>query len=420
MKDEPEHWFCNRLINEALLALTHHTNAPVHINVPLSEPLFDFSVAELPEIRKIDRYFTDQPSFNMTQTLSDQWNRAKNPLIIVGQQPYSRELNRLLSLFESDKKCVVLSEHIGNVECGIHNFDSILYSAAEDENLKPDLVIYFGGHVVSKRLKAFIRNNPPQSLWYITPDGEVIDTFKSLTALIENKPLLVLEALYNTEKRFSDEYHSHWESLSKEVEECSESYSFSEFSDIYALKMVIEALPKSCLQLANSSIVRNSQLFPLMNIKSTFCNRGTSGIEGSLSTAVGFSVGCEELTYLIIGDLSFFYDMNGLWNQYVSNKLRILVINNGNGQIFNTLPNLEKSEIRSKFIAAEHNTSVEAWVKDRGCAYLSANNKDELEISLSEFCNPNINNQPLVLEVFTDSKISEADIKEYYKQLKYK
>ena len=415
IKDDAELWHCNRLVNEALLALTHRTNGPAHINIPLSEPLFDFSATELPDARKIERYENADSKFSLPQQLIRQWDRAKRPLIIIGQQPLEKDIHLIINKLSAKNKCLIFAEQIGNIQCAeniISNFDAILYAFSDKEELKPDLVVYLGGHIVSKRLKSFIRNNRPENVWRIALDGEATDTFKCLTTVVEALPLPVLQALQRTEKIFPECYTDNWKTLSDKIKKRLASYPFSAFSDIYVMKKTMEQLPACALQLGNSSIVRNAQLFPLRNAKEVFCNRGTSGIEGSMSTAVGFSAGYSGLTYLIIGDLSFFYDMNALWNEYVSGKLRILVINNGNGQIFNTLPGLAKSEIRGKFIAATHHASVRAWVEDRGFIYLSANDQQELEDALSLFCNPQ-ENKPLVLEVFTDAKVSEDDLKRY-------
>lgn len=420
VKDESELWYCNRQINEALLALTHRTNGPVHINIPLSEPLFDFSVSELPEVRKIDRYTTANPQFTLSEQLLEQWNKAERPLIIAGQQIYSPEISKAIDELSEKSNCLVLAEQISNLynsRTVVSNFDSILYAYPEDENLKPDLVIYFGGHIVSKRLKAFIRSNKPENLWLITPDGEVVDTFKCLTTIVEDNPLPTLQALLESKRTFSEDYKTAWEKRSREIAKRSEKYSFTAFSDLYIMKEVIEHLPNCSLQLANSSIVRNAQFFTLKNVQEVFCNRGTNGIEGSMSTAVGFSSENKSLTYLFVGDLSFFFDMNALWNQHLSNKLRILVVNNGNGQIFNTLPNLHKSEIRTKFIAAAHDSSVKAWVEDRGFIYLTASIQEDLKEVLNIFCDPEYE-KPLVLEVFTSAEVNEQDIKDYYKHLK--
>lgn len=421
VKDDSELWHCNRLINDALLTLEDRVAGSVHINIPLSEPLFDFSVSQLPDARKIERCRLYSEQFALPQSLLDEWSEAKNPMLIVGQLPYSEDISSLIGKLVKEKNCVVLSEHTSNIKSKergvISNFDSVLYANQDDDALKPDLVIYLGGHIVSKRLKAFIRTNQPKYLWMIRPDGELVDTFKCLTTVVEADSIAVLEVLGRTEKVFEKTFQNYWSSLSDKTEEKAEKHRFEGFTDLSALKKVMEHLPECSLHLANSSVVRNAQLFYSENVKELFCNRGISGIEGSMSTAVGFSAQNDDLTYLFIGDLSFFYDMNALWNKYISSKLRIFVVNNGNGQIFNNLPILEKNEAQREFIAASHNASVKAWAEDRGFIYLSAEDDAQLDNALPLFCNIKVD-APLIFEVFTDSELSERDFKAYYKQLK--
>lgn len=422
IKGTNEHWYCNRLINEALLSLHHRIAGPVHINIPLSEPLFDFSITELPDVRKIERCAFLNNNFELPTHLQEQWKKAKKPMIIVGQQSLNDKINKGLQALASKKGCVILAEHIANIhemQHPIYNFDSILYATKDNKELIPDLIIYLGGHIVSKRLKALIRENNQENLWLISPEGEVVDTFKCLSVIIEAEPLNIIEALERIDKDSENEYQNTWYKLSDEIKKRSDNYTFPDFSDLFVTKTILEHLPDACIQLANSSVVRNAQLFQIHKVKEVFANRGTSGIEGSMSTAVGYSVAKEVLTYLLIGDLSFFYDMNALWNKYLSGKLRILVINNGNGQIFNTLGGLQKSEIISDFIAGVHQTSVKAWVEDRGCRYLSAKNRQEFELVIPEFCNEEIiADKPIVLEVFTDADMNTTDLKEFYKHLK--
>lgn len=134
-----------------------------------------------------------------------------------------------------------------------------------------------------------------------------------------------------------------------------------------AVGALIKSLPeKSVLHLANSSVVRYAQLYAISPTIEVCCNRGTSGIEGSLSTAVGYAATSDKLNFAAIGDLSFFYDMNALWNVNVGSNLRILLLNNGGGEIFHTLPGLEMSEASHKFITAVHKTSAKGWAEERG------------------------------------------------------
>jgi 2-succinyl-5-enolpyruvyl-6-hydroxy-3-cyclohexene-1-carboxylate synthase len=162
-----------------------------------------------------------------------------------------------------------------------------------------------------------------------------------------------------------------------------------------------------------------AQLFGLPSSVHCFCNRGTNGIEGSLSTAVGYAAATQRLTVLLTGDLSFFYDMNGLWNRHLAPHLRILLNNNGGGEIFHTLPGLNRSEALNDFIAAAHSSEAKAWAEQQGLRYLAARSAEELQQKMPLFMNPN-SDKPVLLEVFTSAMENKEVIASYYQQQKNK
>ena len=182
---------------------------------------------------------------------------------------------------------------------------------------------------------------------------------------------------------------------------------------------IINNLPTSCsLHLANSSTVRYAQLFQLPNGIEIFSNRGTNGIEGSLSTAIGHAATSDKLNFIFIGDLSFFYDMNALWNNHIQSNIRILLLNNGGGEIFYALPGLDIQTNTKKFVTANHKTSARAWAEDRGFRYFSVHNENELNATIKDFTNPNITDEPIILEAFTDKDTDVKLLKAYYHTLK--
>lgn len=196
--DEDE-WYCNRLINEALLETHHHGKGPVHINVPVTEPIFRFTVESLPEVRVITRYQGLNVYDRDYNELIKRLNQYQKRMIIVGQM-------NLIYLFEKKyskllyKHFAWLTEHISNQTIPgipVKNFDVALYAMDEDtqEKMVPELLITYGGHVVSKRLKNFLRKNPPKEHWHVSADGEVIDLYGSLTTVIEMDPFEFLEKI---------------------------------------------------------------------------------------------------------------------------------------------------------------------------------------------------------------------------------
>ena len=415
--DEDE-WFCNRLIYQALLETNHHGKGPVHINVPVSEPLFGFTTAALPGVRVITRYQGLNIYDRDYNDLIDRMNKYRKRMIVVGQM-------NLIYLFEKRytkllyKHFAWLTEHIGNQTVPgipVKNFDTALYAMPEEQmnRMAPDLLITYGGHIVSKRLKKFLRQHPPKEHWHVSPDGEVTDLYCSLTTVIEMDPFEFLEKIAGLLENHTPEYPRIWEDYCKAVPE--PEFAYSEMAAVGAL---IKSLPeKSVLHLANSSVVRYAQLYAISPTIEVCCNRGTSGIEGSLSTAVGYAATSDKLNFAAIGDLSFFYDMNALWNVNVGSNLRILLLNNGGGEIFHTLPGLEMSEASHKFITAVHKTSAKGWAEERGFLYLRAENDGQLAETMQTFTCPETVERPILLEVFTDKDEDIRMLKNYYHQLK--
>lgn len=416
--DEDE-WYCNRLINEALLELNHHGKGPVHINIPISEPLFRFSTGELPKVRVITRYQGLNVYDKEYNDLIDRMNKYNKRMMVVGQM-------NLIYLFEKKickllyKHFTWLTEHTGNRTVPgmpIKNFDALIYSMPEDqqEKLIPELVITYGGHVVSKRLKQFLRKHPPKEHWHVSLDGEVADLYGSITTVIEMDPFEFLEKIaYMLESNKIYDYPKVWENLSKNIPEPEVPYS-----EISAIGSLIKALPaEAALHLANSSTVRYAQLFSVPESVEVCCNRGTSGIEGSMSTAIGYAAGSEKLNFIIIGDLSFFYDMNALWNNYIRSNVRILLLNNGGGEIFQALPGFEMTEQTRRFVTATHSTTAQGWATERGFQYTSVHNKEELEEAMALFTQTESTEKPLLMEVFTDKAEDIKILKDYYHKLK--
>lgn len=416
---EEDEWYCNRLLNEALLELNHHGRGPIHINVPISDPFFKLPVTELPEARVITRYQGLSVYDKDYQPLIDRLNRYQRRMVIVGQmnliylfdKKYTKMLYKHFAWFtENISNRTIPGQAIRNIEpllCSM-NFEA-------QEKMRPELVITYGGHVISKRLKNFLRRHPPKEHWHVSPDGEVMDLYGSLTTVIEMDPFEFLEKIAPMMENRTPDYPRQWEALSKAIPQAEFTYS-----EMSAIGKVIRNLPTPCsLHLANSSTVRYAQLFDVPEEVEILSNRGTNGIEGSLSTAIGYAAVSEKLNFILIGDLSFFYDMNALWNANYGSNIRILLLNNSGGEIFHALPGLELHENARRFVTATHQTSAKAWAEDRGFEYLSAHNEGELDTAVAHFVQPSITNRPMLFEVFTDKTQDVEKLKEYYHNLKH-
>jgi 2-succinyl-5-enolpyruvyl-6-hydroxy-3-cyclohexene-1-carboxylate synthase len=168
------------------------------------------------------------------------------------------------------------------------------------------------------------------------------------------------------------------------------------------------------LQLANSSIIRYAQLFNLHSNLEIYCNRGTSGIEGSTSTAIGASLISTDQTVLITGDISFIYDSNALWNNYLKNNFRIILINNSGGGIFKFIPG-PKSTNTLDFFVTPHHLNARLLCEMYGLEYQYAENTEELNEELKSFYL--LGEKPKLLEINTPDKINNKVLEGYFKAL---
>lgn len=418
IRTEEDEWYANRLINEALLELNHHGKGPVHINVPISEPLFRFTADQLPQARIITRYQGLNVYDKQYDDLIARLNKYNKRMVVVGQMSliylFERKICKLLY-----KHFAWLTEHLSNRTIpglAVKNFDTILYALPEEEQEKlvPDLLITYGGHIVSKRLKQFLRKHPPKEHWHVSPDGEIADLYGHLTTVIEMDPFEFLEKIAYLLENKPTEYPRIWETRSKKYPEPEFDYS-----EMAAIGKLLRALPpESALHLGNSSTVRYAQLYTVPDTVEVCCNRGTSGIEGSLSTAIGYASASAKTNFIVLGDLSFFYDMNALWNGNIRRNVRILLLNNGGGEIFQALPGLKMEEQTHRFVTAAHTTSAEGWATERGFSYTQVRNQEELEEAIAAFTRPDATDRPLFLEVFTDKAADIQLLKSYYHHLK--
>ncbi len=414
-----DEWYCNRLINEAILSTQHHQRGPAHINIPISEPLFKLNVEELPQVRKIERFIGLKRHLPEVQTLLEKLKRTQKRMVLVGQHNFiylfDKQYRKRLA-----KQFVWLGEHISNQTIpakAITNFDLVLRSASDEqkEELRPELLITYGGHNISKELKQYLRSYPPQEHWHIDLEGKVCDLFCALTSVIELDPFEFLETIANVLDNNTPQYPKRWEHLSN----ICQSPNFT-YSSISAVQSLLEHMPKdSSLHLANSSAIRYAQLFTIDPSIEVCSNRGVNGIEGSLSTAVGYALTSKKLNFIIIGDLSFFYDINALWHKYLSPNIRILLLNNGGGEIFANLKGLEQTKEMKQFVSGSHKTTAKALVEDRGLQYMSATCEQDL-IKALDFLLTADSNYPRLVEVFTDEAENIKQLQAYYTKLNQK
>lgn len=424
--NDEERWLCRRLVNEAMHLATCRRGAPVHINVPISEPLFEFDTEQLPQLSRfnnIKRAAIKDASMDMPDAFHD----ATRPMIVIGQLAHgtvSHETIRSLS-----EKYVVMSEPLSNPSyMTIHFDEAIRYivsdnsSINDDEDDKtayyPDYVIYVGDTLVSKPARRFLRNAKAPSC-LITPDAaDIHDPLMTLTDIVEcdtdsiNALLASLCDAPDTDERCR--FHDRWQSFLDAYAAHADAYA-PEYSQMATVKYFEEQLADLdidiCVHYANSSAVRLACIYAQHYV---WCNRGVNGIEGSLSTAAGFSLATHDMTVCVIGDLSFFYDQNALWNSNLRGNLRIILLNNRGGGIFRQLPGLSDSPAADDLVMASHENTAQGICTQNDIGYMSAKNMDEMQIGVVTLLTRE-SERPMLLEVFTDSNDDVKALEKYFK-----
>lgn len=434
--NDEERWLCRRLINEALHLCTCRQAAPVHINVPITEPLFTFNVEQLPQVTLYRSH-----SINAT-TCADNgalqpFLAAQKPMIVMGQTAKGVVSDATLRTLSA--RFVVLAEPLSNSGYTVihadeaarlllndkHNIGEMMGFNSEtagcngetSDNFLPDYVLYLGDTLVSKALRQLLRRaKAPTCL--VTPDAtQVPDPLMTLTDIVEcplDKMDALLASLAGNEAvtPSAHNFHARWQTLLTLCANHAEGYEppYSQMATVRYFESQLEDLDINLhVHYANSSAVRLASIYAAHRV---WCNRGVNGIEGSLSTAAGFSLATPDMVVCIIGDLSFFYDQNALWNSQLHGNLRIILLNNHGGGIFTTLPGLNDSAAAHDMVSATHNADARGICTQNDIGYLKANNIDEMQLGIVTLLTQQTD-RPMLLEVFTHADEDAKAMKDY-------
>ena len=408
--------FINEAINVAIVR-----KGPVHINVPFEEPLYE-TTNKLSIDFNVTGRNVSQPLVNVDDIIAytTLWNYSNKILVLVGEcAPNSIEQEWLekLALLPS---VVVMTEATSNLHhpSFINNIDSLItpFLNADFVKLQPRILITFGGMIISKRIKVFLRKYKPRHHWHID-EQRAYNTFGILTKHFQVEPNQFFRQFLPFVKIMESDYKAFFEKIhDKRKAKHKEYLSNVAFSDLKAFGILFSNLPKNLqLQISNSSPIRYAQLFDIDQSIEVFCNRGTSGIDGSTSTAIGAAVGSKKPTVLITGDVGFLYDSNALWNNYIPKNFKIILINNGGGGIFRILPGHEEIETFNTFFETSHCLTAEHLSKMYQFDYLIASDTKSLIKGLKHLFEPN--EKPTILEVFTPTRENDKLLKQYFKEL---
>ncbi len=400
-----DQWAINRIINEAINLSLQEPKGPVHINVPFREPFYPEGKEKI-TYSKDSRIIEDLQSTNMlssdqAEQLKREWSKYSKILVVAGQLEYDNNLIASLGNFMQSQPAAIAGDIISNLnslEGVVRHTDVFLAQAPDDvkKSLRPDLLITFGKSVISKSLKIFLRKYSPKAHWHIQPAGLVADPFQSITKVINAFPASFFEALQTTEKskvfekQKQSNYQKLWEAEEHRAERSLKDFFTKEaFGELELVHEVIRQLPPLCnLHLANSMSVRYANLVGLNDSNkniNVFSNRGTSGIDGCTSTAVGHSLINELPNFLITGDLAFFYDRNAYWHNYNLPNLRIVLLNNHGGIIFKMIDGPGSLPETDEYFVTKQNLNAKKLCEEFDFDHLKLDNKRKIKNTLKDF-----------------------------------
>ena len=425
-KEGEEHQQHNETEINIALNTAIELSGPVHVNLPFSEPLYD-CVDDLqvrPQHVPARRVTTISDSITSEiENLKKLWAASYKILLLVGvQKPNTLSEDIILKLAQNDG-VVIMTETTSNMHhpFAVNAIDQLIAPFSEEDykTLQPELLITFGGMIVSKKIKAFLRKYQPSHHYHLD-SKKAYDTYFSLTSHIKAGPEYVFEKLLLEQPEHSGIYRKNIQSIKAIREDKHAAYlEGAPYSDFKVYEQIFDFLPDHYqLQLSNSTAIRYSQLFKLDSSIAVFCNRGTSGIDGSMSTAIGAASQTDTPVLFITGDLSFLYDSNALWNRYIPKNFKIIIVNNSGGGIFRILPKAKAMTHFESFFETRHDLTAEHLAKQYDCNYTKAIDLASLQLELKTLFSISEAQKPSILEVFTPPTINDQVLLDYFKYIR--
>ena len=329
----------------------------------------------------------------------DALKRSPRILVVYGQSyPASERELAAVNEFARKYNCVILTDFLSNIHsdyciANSYNMLNAITQKEFNERLSPDILISIPGKRLMNDPITFKIRHGRRDIrnWDVEPDGRFKDYYFRLSSIIEMSKERFFEwfgkeagasknngAYYNAWKEYCDKYSSP---------------EGTAFNSQYVQSRFLPRVPgNSILHLGVGLSFYTTRMYPLNPDVHVFCNMGTNGIDGCTSTFMGqCAVEKDRLCFLIVGDLSFFYDMNSLWNKPLHKNMRILLVNNSGTGL------LRGHNLRG--ISSEHHASAKGWVENCGFTYMTASNPDEFDARLEEFVSDR-SESPLFFEVF--------------------
>ena len=407
-----------------VLDLSIKRKGPVHLNIPLEEPLYGMTEEVIPFEAIAHKDAEVAPISSDLEGIRKRWNESKKKWVIIGVLSPDSIKSEYVSMLCEDPSVIVFTETTSNVwhSKAIHSIDTLMASLElsemrDKESIGPEILLTFGGMVISKKIKSFLRIYAPTHHWHVD-EKKAYNTYYRLDQHFIQSPNSFVRELYARGTEYQENgYHDLVFSLFENFKAYGKSYLKKlPFSDLDVFYRIAQLLPNGIqLQIANSSSIRYAQLMDWPETTKFFCNRGASGIDGSTGTAVGAAQISNEPIILITGDLSFFYDINGLWNDYIPRNFKIILINNQGGGIFRILPGEKDSPSYDRYFETIHNREAKYVAKTFGFKYQKVSSQWQLNRKLSRFFKAT--DSPRILEIHTPRKVNDKVLLDYFKAM---
>lgn len=409
--------------NDALIQqaidLCKKKKGPVHINIPFEEPLYNTIEQYSYTPVSIDIEEENPQSFELKEFVSA-WKNASRKLVLIGSQNPNLLSDAIIETLANDPSVLVMTEITSNVHHSrfFNHIDTLItrFTDKQIQAFQPEILLTIGGMVVSKRIKALLRKHPAKQHWHVDT-LRAYDTYGYLNHFIKSTAQNFFLQLYASHTPIPSDYQKIFcEIMEKKWLAHQDYLKKVPFSDLKVFEKLAQSIPAdSQLHISNSAGIRYAMLFPFDSSIEVFCNRGTSGIDGCTSTAIGAATTTPKITTLITGDISFFYDSNALWNNYIPKNFKIIIVNNGGGGIFRILPGHQENAIFNTYFETEHQISAQYLAEMFQCKYLTAHDMTSLENALTKLYSEH--DRPCILEIFTPTKDNQHIQREYFKHV---
>lgn len=416
-----DHAYNDRILNEAL-SMAALREGPVHVNLPFEEPLYGTTTTAIqPKTIKVVGG-RPQLSVEEIQEIINVWNQPVKKWVLVGQVLPGPQWGEAIHSLAKDGNTLIWTESTTNLpeEATIGHIDRVINTITDEQKaeLVPEVLLTFGGAIISKMVKKLLRDHSPKVHIHIDVKWPQPDTFRALTHGVIARPEEFFKHFLPSLQATSGGYRKRWMDIAHRRRELHASFEKQvSFSDFAVFRDTLDQIPSNWkLQFANSSVIRYVQLFDGGRENLHFSNRGTAGIDGSSSTAVGMAWASKDPVFLVTGDVSFFYDSNAFFNKVVPSSMRILLIHNGGGGIFRIIKGPDSSNALEEYFETKHETSAEGIAKSYSLDHKAVKNEaewlDGLQWLLSD------GDGPRILEVYTPGEDNARILKEYFDYLR--